>query len=155
MQKKAPRSCNPKDLGPGKCKKHAKTMRANMQKHMQLALPKDSKQYTIHTQFILNSIFQYLHCFGLFSLCCLHLFFFPRFFCFCIFVAFSSSFYSVFWTFEDRRTSQKKANNARFQFVFHVCLHLFCTCISWLHFFCIFWSHLFCLHFFQVLAFLE
>ena len=149
MQKKTPRSCNPKDLGPGKCKKHAKTMQANMQKNMQLALPKNSKQYTIHTQFHFP-VFALFLCF--FHCVC-------TFFCFLLFLFLHVCciFLEFFQFFELVKTGgpPKKANNARFQFVFSF---LFAFFLHWYFvvafFFCIFWSHFF-FAFLQVLAFLE
>ena len=176
-KKDAPRKCNPKNRGPGKCKKNA---------------IKNAKKYACNFwKFVFHKTCTF------FCICFLH---FPRVFAIFwtfgaltggppknaknaqfqnsqlfAFFAFVFNFPRVFWVFpifEDRRPSQK-CKSEQFQNL-HFCSHFFCmfvcvffngiyVCICFaffLHFYFVvafflhFWLHVFCscfLHFFKFL----
>ena len=145
MQKKHPEVATPKTLAQENAKNMQKQCKQTCRKICNLPSPKIAN----NTQFIHNSIFQYLHYFCVFFIV-FALFFVFCFFCFCMFVAFSSSFssFSNLWRPEDLPKKQTMLGSS---LSFHFCLHFFCTGILWLHFFFASSDRIFFLHFFKFL----
>ena len=176
MQKKnkknATRKCNPKNLGPGKCKKNASknasknakkqlgpgtckknakilqaaSKNAKTRKHVALKMQKKQNQKTSRrrTHFC---IFSHFCC--IFFACFLHLF--------CFFFCILPRFFAIFEKFEAMtkpppKNAKKKCNLhlLYFSYFFRIFLYFFCICFAFFsHFFCIFFA--FFLHFFCTL----